>query len=36
MGIVISITGETRYGILSLIILFVLGAFFFLKIKDEE
>lgn len=36
MGIVISITGETRYGILSLIILFILGAFFFLKIKDEE
>lgn len=36
MGIVISITGETRYGILSLILLFILGAFFFLKIKDEE
>ena len=36
MGIVISITGETRYGILSLIILFILGAFFFLKVKDEE
>lgn len=36
MGIVISITGETRHGILSLIILFILGAYFFLKIKDEK
>lgn len=36
MGIVISITGETRYGILSLIVLFILGAYFFLKIKDEH
>jgi UMF1 family MFS transporter len=36
MGLVISMTGETRYGILSLIILFVLGAYFFLKIKDEK
>lgn len=35
MGIVISITGETRYGILSLIVLFILGAYFFLKVKDE-
>ncbi|HSL87016.1 MAG TPA: MFS transporter [Bacteroidales bacterium] len=35
MGIVISLTGETRYGILSLILLFVLGAYFFLKVKDE-
>lgn len=35
MGIVISITGETRYGILSLIVLFILGGYFFLKIKDE-
>ncbi len=36
MGIVISLTGETRYGILSLIVLFILGAYFFLKIKDEK
>ncbi|WP_312653569.1 MFS transporter [Proteiniclasticum sp.] len=36
MGIVISITGETRYGILSLIVLFILGAYYFLKIKDEK
>lgn len=36
MGFVIYVTGETRYGILSLILLFVLGAFFFLKIKEEK
>jgi UMF1 family MFS transporter len=36
MGIVGSLTGETRYGILSLIILFILGGFFFLKVKDVE
>lgn len=36
MGIVISITGETRHGILSLIVLFILGAFFFLKIKEDH
>jgi UMF1 family MFS transporter len=36
MGVVASLTGETRYGILSLIILFILGAFFFLKVKDEK
>jgi UMF1 family MFS transporter len=36
MGIVVMMTGETRYGILSLIILFLLGAFFFLKVKDEK
>jgi UMF1 family MFS transporter len=36
MGLVGSLTGETRYGILSLIILFILGGFFFLKVKDVE
>ena len=36
MGLVGSLTGETRYGILSLIILFILGGFFFLKVKEVE
>lgn len=36
MGLVGSLTGETRYGILSLIILFILGGFFFMKVKDVE
>lgn len=34
VGIVAHITGETRYGVLSLIILFILGALVFLKVED--
>jgi UMF1 family MFS transporter len=36
MAIVSTITGESRYGILSLILLFVLGMVFFWKVKDGE
>jgi len=36
MAIVSTITGESRYGILSLILLFILGMVFFWKVKDGE
>lgn len=36
MGIVSAVTGDSRYGILSLIILFILGMVFFTKVKDEK
>ena len=35
IGIVGTITGESRYGILSLIILFIVGGIIFLKVEEE-
>ncbi len=36
MGTITLITGNIRYGILSILILFVLGAYFFMKVNIEE
>ncbi|MGL4773107.1 MAG: MFS transporter [Clostridium sp.] len=36
VGIVAQITGETRYGVLSLIVLFILGALVFIKVEEPK
>ncbi len=36
MGTITLITGNIRYGILSILVLFVLGAYFFMKVNIEE
>jgi UMF1 family MFS transporter len=36
MGVVGQLTGHTRWGVLSILLLFIAGGFFLLRVREDE